>query len=81
MAIVLMSEKGQVTIPREIRDKLHIQKGDPLLVDLDAQGVIRLRPAAVLPVETYSDERLKEFAKENALTVAEKRRFRKLLRG
>jgi AbrB family looped-hinge helix DNA binding protein len=81
MGIVRMNEKGQVTIPREIRDKLHIQKGDPLLVDLDAQGVIRLQPAAVLPVETYSDERVKEFAKENALTVAEKRRFRKLLRG
>jgi AbrB family looped-hinge helix DNA binding protein len=81
MGIVLMSEKGQVTIPREIRDKLHIQKGDPLVVDLDSQGVIRLRPAAVLPVETYSDPRLQEFDRENTLTATEKRRFRKLLRG
>ncbi len=73
-----MSEKGQVTIPREIREKLGIQKGDPLVVDLDSQGVIRPQPAAVLPVETYSDERLKEFERENTLTLAEKRRFRKL---
>ena len=37
--------------------------------------------AVVVPVEAYSEERLKEFAEENALTVVEKRRFRKLLRG
>ena len=76
-----MSEKGQVTIPREIREKLHIGKGDPLVVDLDSQGVIRLQPAAILPVETYSGDRLKEFARENTLTPAEKRRFRKHLSG
>jgi AbrB family looped-hinge helix DNA binding protein len=81
MSIVLMSEKGQITIPREIREKLHINKGDPLVVDLDPQGVIRLQPAAVLPVETYSDGRLKEFERENTLTATEKRRFRKHLRG
>ena len=76
-----MSEKGQVTIPREIREKLHINKGDPLVVDLDPQGVIRLQPAAVLPVETYSDGRLQEFERENTLSPAEKRRFRKHIRG
>jgi AbrB family looped-hinge helix DNA binding protein len=81
MSIVLISEKGQVTIPREIREKLRIKKGDPLVVDLDSQGVIRLQPAAVLPVETYSVKRSEEFARENTLTPTEKRRFRKYLRG
>lgn len=81
MGIVLMSEKGQVTIPKEIRAKLQIQKGDPLVVELDAQGVIRLQAVAVLPVEIYSDARIKEFEHENVPTAAEKRRFRRLLRG
>jgi len=76
-----MSEKGQVTIPQGIRKKLKIAKGDPLLVDMDAQGGIRLRVAAVFPVEHYSDERLKEFEKENRLTAKEKRRFQKYIRS
>ena len=80
MSIVLMSEKGQVTIPQSIRQKLKIAKGDPLLVDMDPKGCIRLRVATVLPVENYSNERLKEFEKENTLTAQEKKHFRKYIR-
>ena len=79
MSIVLMSEKGQVTIPQDIRKKLRISKGDPLLVEMDPQGVIRMRIAAVLPVETYSEERLREFEKEDAMTRTETERLRKTL--
>ena len=81
MSIVRMSEKGQVAIPQGIRKKLKIAKGDPLLVDMDSQGGIRLRVATVLPVENYSNERLKEFGKENMLTAEEKKCFRKYIRG
>ena len=81
MSIVLMSEKGQVTIPKEFRRKLKIAKGDPLLAELDSNGDIRLRPATVLPLEIYSEERLKEFEKENTLSVSEQRRLRKTLNG
>ena len=79
MSLVLMSEKGQVTIPRDLREKLHIRKGDALMAELDPRGGIRLMPAAVLPMENYSDERLAEFAKEDAVTPAERRRIRKRL--
>ena len=79
MSIVLMSEKGQVTIPQDIRKKLKIAKGDPLLVELDSQGGIRMRIAAVLPMESYSLERLKEFEKEDALPPSERRRLQKTL--
>ena len=79
MSIVLMSEKGQVTIPRDIRKKLGIAKGDPLLVEVDSQGGIRLRLAAVLPLESYSEERLKEFAKEDTMIPLERQRLQKSL--
>jgi len=79
MSIVVMSEKGQVTIPQDLRKKLGISKGDPLLVEMDPNGAILLRPAAVFPVESYSDERLREFAKEDALTISERRRLKKTL--
>ena len=79
MSIVLMSEKGQVTIPRDIREKLRIVKGDPLLVEMDPQGGIRMRVAAVLPVENYSEERLREFEKEDALSPSERGRLGKTM--
>jgi AbrB family looped-hinge helix DNA binding protein len=81
MPIVLMSEKGQVTIPQGIRKSLKISKGDPLLVELDPRGGILLRPAAVFPLETYSEERLREFAREDAMTPPERQRLKKTLRA
>ena len=79
MSIVTMSEKGQVTIPQEIRKSLNISKGDALVVEMDAQGAIIMRPAAVLPIENYSAERLKEFAVADAMTASERRRLQKAL--
>lgn len=81
MSIVLLSEKGQVTIPQDIRRKLHISKGDALLVELAEDGSILLRPAAVLPLETYSPERLRDFEKEDEMTPGERRRLAKKLHG
>jgi len=77
MTLVVMSEKGQITIPQEIRQKLHLAKGDPLSVDLTDNGGIVLRPSGVFPVEMYSAERLREFEREDQLTSDEKKRLRK----
>lgn len=81
MSIVLLSEKGQVTIPQYIRRKLHISKGDPLLIEMADDGSILLRSAAVLPVEMYSPRRLREFEKEDEMSPVEKRRLAKKLHG
>lgn len=79
MSIVVMSEKGQVTIPQDIRKKLNIGKGDPLLVDMAEDGSVRLRPAGVYPIEIYTDERIKEFERENRMTPLERRKLKKFL--
>ena len=36
-----------------------------LLLDVTDDGVIRLRPAAVLPIETYTPDRIAEFERES----------------
>ncbi|MBD3197282.1 MAG: AbrB/MazE/SpoVT family DNA-binding domain-containing protein [Candidatus Lokiarchaeota archaeon] len=36
----IISEKGQVTIPKEIRDKLGIMHGDRLIFDLEGDKII-----------------------------------------
>ena len=71
MELVKLSKKGQLSIPRSILRRLGIESETPMLVDITPEGVIELRQAAVFPVETYSDARLKEFRAEDRLTSAE----------
>jgi len=73
---ITISEKGQVTIPRELRKSLGIHKGDVLIAELDSQhGGILLRPATVLPLESYSETRLAEFAAEDQMTPRERQQL------
>jgi AbrB family looped-hinge helix DNA binding protein len=61
MELVKLGKKGQVSIPRSILKKLGIESDVSLLVDTTSDGAILLRPAAVYPIELYSDERIREF--------------------
>lgn len=40
-----LTSKGQVTIPKRIRDSLNLQPGMPVEFDVNAQGEVVLRPA------------------------------------
>jgi AbrB family looped-hinge helix DNA binding protein len=40
MLAVKVLPKGQITLPKELRQKLHIQVGDTLLMDSDGDQVI-----------------------------------------
>jgi AbrB family looped-hinge helix DNA binding protein len=79
MTFVVLSEKGQVTIPQQFRKAMHVSRGDALVVEQAPGGGILLRPAAVLPIETYSEERLSEFAKEDKPSAGERQRIQKAL--
>lgn len=39
--------KGQVTIPRQIREQAHLEEGDPLEVEMVPEGIL-LRPRKVI---------------------------------
>ena len=61
METVKLGKKGQVSIPKAVLRKLGIEGEAPLLVDTTSDGAIILRPAAVYPIEIYSEERIREF--------------------
>ncbi len=67
MELVKLGKKGQVTIPRAILRSVGLTGDAPLLVDATPDGAIVLRPAAVYPIEIYSDERVLEFERENSV--------------
>ena len=79
MEIVKLSKKGQISIPRTILRRLGIASETSMLLDVTPRGVIELRPAAVFPIEAYSDARITEFEDENSMTPAEQAKLEKAL--
>ena len=67
MDTVTLGSKGQVSIPKPARQRLGLAGGELLLVETTADGAIVLRPAAVYPIEIYSDERVSEFLAEDEM--------------
>ena len=57
--------------------RLHLQGSETLLLDVSEDGVIRLRPAAVLPIEVYTPERVAEFERESEVDAATRSAVRK----
>ena len=67
MDLVKLGKKGQLTIPRSILNKIGVADETPMLIDATPDGAIVLRQAGVYPIELYTDERIAEFARENAI--------------
>lgn len=47
MSDTRMRAKGQITIPREIRERAHLEEGDPVEVEMVPEGIL-LRPQKVI---------------------------------
>lgn len=51
---VRVQEKGQVTIPREIRQKLKLKKGD-LVTFVETENGVLIKPAELVAVEALDE--------------------------
>ena len=80
MDIVKLGKKGQVSLPAGVLRELGLTGSATLLVETTADGAVLLRPAAVYPVEHYSDERLREFEQGNRSTAVEDAKIAKALK-
>ena len=49
-----------VTLPAKLRQALGIRADDQLIAETTPEGLL-LRPAITLPVEIYSEKRIREF--------------------
>lgn len=63
MKTIPINERGTLTLPKPLRQRLGLTRGGFVFVEESMDGVI-LRPAVAFPIEMYSDERLKEFETE-----------------
>lgn len=49
MRVTTISSKGQIAIPKEVRDTLHIETGDRFTIEVSGNNIV-LRPAVTITV-------------------------------
>jgi AbrB family looped-hinge helix DNA binding protein len=77
---LVVSDRGQVTLPKRLRERLAIKAGSALIAE-ERDGALVLRPAAVTPLRVYSDEEIRGWLREDSVTPAERRRVLKKARA
>ena len=78
--VLTVSSRGQITLPAEMRRHLGIEPGGAVVVE-DCGGELRLKPAAVLEVELYSDEDIAEWDQADALSDQERQQILERLKS
>jgi antitoxin PrlF len=57
---ITITRRGVITLPARLRRALGLRAEDQLIAEVTPEGLL-LRPAVTLPVEVYSNERVREF--------------------
>ena len=72
--ILTVSSRGQITLPAGVRKHLDIAPGGALIVE-ECDGELRLKPAAVLKFEYYSDAQIADWDHADSLSADERRQI------
>jgi len=76
---LIVTSRGAVTLPVKLRRALGLKADDHLIAETTPEGLL-LRPAVTLPVEIYSEKRVREFDAAEAELEQFLRRKKKLAR-
>lgn len=68
---VVVSGRGQITLPASLRRRLGIKSGGVLVAE-ERKGELVLRPAAVVELDAYTDEDIARWDKEDRLSPDER---------
>lgn len=68
---ILVSNRGQLTLPTNLRKRFGIKDGGPIILE-ERENELALKPAMILEVEMYSDAQIAEWAKSDYLDRSEK---------
>ena len=78
--VLTVSSRGQITLPAEMRRHMGIEPGGAVIGE-DCGGELRLKPAAVLELELYSDEDIAEWDQADALSDQERQQILERLKS
>ena len=71
---LIVSSRGQITLPATLRKRLGIKGGDVMILE-DRGHEIVLKPGAVVEIQLYSDEQVAQWDAEDTLTEQERARI------
>jgi antitoxin PrlF len=72
MKLVSINERGTLTLPKDMRQRLGVDRGGEVIAE-EMEGGILLRAGAIFPIEIYSETRIAEFNKHNDEALADYR--------
>lgn len=70
MASSTLTSKGQITIPKQVRDRLGVREGDRLVFRFDERGQLIVRPESTSPLGQLPGL-LRHLAKDRPVSVEE----------
>ena len=62
--VININERGTLTLPKEMRQRLGLKEGGQVVAEETEQGVL-IRTGVTFPVEIYTDKRVAEFNRNN----------------
>jgi len=68
---LVVSSRGQITLPAALRKRLGIKSGDVVILE-DRGNEIVLKPGIVLEIQHYSDEQIAQWDSQDNLSDKEK---------
>ncbi len=71
---LVVSSRGQITLPAAIRKRLGIKSGDVVMLQ-DRGNEIVLKPGIALEVQQYTDEQMTQWNREDKLSKQERTRI------
>jgi AbrB family looped-hinge helix DNA binding protein len=72
MDTVIVGERGQVTIPKKLRDRFGIKSKSPVIFEIREDGIM-IKPAVTVMVREFSDDFIKDIAKADQLKAGERK--------
>jgi len=72
METVIVGERGQVTIPKKLRDRFGIKSKSPVVFELREDGIM-IKPAMTVTIREFSDDFIREITETDQLKSAEKK--------
>ena len=75
---LLVSERGQITLPAAVRKRFGLKGGGALILE-ERNNELVLKPAEVMEIEIYDDGQIAKWDDDDRLTETERKRIRKSL--
>jgi len=72
---LMVSNRGQITLPAALRKRLGIKAGDFVILE-DRGDEIVLKPGIVVKVQQYSDDQIGRWDADDALSETERTRIK-----